>query len=185
MSTTQNFIFREGPEFRADLGDYREIKVKGLADEVHGVRIESGDAWDMDHFIPHGLALDGFVFVRKQRILAELNVDRYDKVNFLLSLGEMPDVPEVLPALDHDQQLFEWLREERTLVMFFLPRQRESIMGRVEVVGDDSCQMRLVSDELEVLEDLFEFAYSKIHVIVVGTHLLRMFDEYIVETGQV
>ncbi|MBT1712439.1 hypothetical protein KK062_29630 [Fulvivirgaceae bacterium PWU5] len=181
----QNFIFGEGPEFRADLGDYREIKVKGLADEVHGVRIESGEVWDLDHFIPHGLALDGFVFVRKQRIVAELNVDRYDKVDFLLSLGEMPDVPEVLPTLDHDQQLFEWVRNEGMLVMVFLPGRRESIMGRVEVVEDESCQLRLVSDELEVSEDLFEFAYNKIHVLVVGTHLLRMFDKYIVETGQV
>lgn len=185
MSTTQNFIFREGSEFGADLGDYREIKVKGVVDEVHGVRIESGDVWDLDHLIPHGLALDGLVFVRKQNILAELNVDRYDKVNFLLSLGEMPDVPEVLPALDDDRQLYEWLRDEATLVMVFLPGQRESIMGRVEVVGDDSCQLRLVSDELEVSEDLFEFAYNKIHVLVVGTHLLRMFDRYLVEMGQV
>jgi hypothetical protein len=185
MSTTQSFIFREGSEFRADLGDYREIKIKGVADEVHSVRIESGKVWDLDHLISHGLALDGLVFVRKQNILAELNTDRYDKVNFLLSLGEMPDVPEVLPALDHDRQLYEWLRDEGMLVMIFLPGQRESIMGRVEAVGGDSCQLRLVSDELDVAEELFEFAYSKIHVIVVGTHLLRMFDKYIVETGQV
>jgi hypothetical protein len=180
MSTTQNFIFSESPEFRAELGDYREIKIKG-ADEVHGVRIESGEVWDMDHLITHGLALDGFVFVRKQRILAELNTDRYDKVNFLLSLGEMPDVPEVSPELDSDQQLFEWLREQGMLVMVFLPGQRESIMGRVEVVGDKSCQLRLVSDELEVAEELLELAYNKLHIVVVGTHLLRMFDRYLVE----
>ena len=185
MSTTQNFIFREGSEFGADLGDYREIKIKGVADEVHGVRIESGEAWDLDHLISHGLALDGFVFVRKQNILAELNTDRYDKVNFLLSLGEMPDVPEVLPTLDRDRQLYAWLHDEGMLVMIFLPGQRDSIMGRVEVLGSDSCQLRLVSNELEVSEDLFEFAYNKIHVLVVWTHLLKMFDRYLVEMGQV
>jgi hypothetical protein len=185
MSTTQNFIFREGPKFRADFGDYREIKIKGLPDELHSVRIESGRVWDMDHFIPHGLALDGFVFVRKKRILAQLNVDRYDKINFLFSLGEMPDVPDVLPALDHDRQLFEWLRDEGMLVMVFKPEYCGSTMGRVEIVGDKSCMMRLISDELEVSDDVFEFMYNKTHVLVVGTHLLQMFDRYIVETGQV
>jgi hypothetical protein len=35
----------------------------------------------------------------KQRILVEVNVDWYDKTDFLLSLGE-PDVLEVTPALD-------------------------------------------------------------------------------------
>lgn len=184
MSTTQNFIFREEPEFRADLGGYREIKVKG-ADEVHGVRIETGEVWDMDHLIPHGLALDGFVFVRKQRILAELNTDRYDKVDFLLFLGEWPDLPRELPMLDEDCLLFNWLCAENELVMVFLPGQRESIMGRVEIVGDKSFQMRLVSDELEVADELFEFGYNKVPVIVIGTHLLRMFDKYLAATEQV
>ncbi|MCD9014452.1 hypothetical protein [Parachryseolinea silvisoli] len=114
---------------------------------------------------------------------SELNADRYDKVNFLLSLGEMPDVPKASPELDSDQQLFEWLREQGMLVMVFLPGQRESIMGRVEVVGDKSCQLRLVSDELEVSEDLLELAYNKLHIVVVETHLLRMFDRYLVEMG--
>jgi hypothetical protein len=185
MSITQNFIFREGSEFGADLGDYREITIEAVEDEVHGVRIETGEVWDMDHFIPHGLALDGFVFVRKQNILTELNVDRYDKVNFLFSLSEMPDVPEVLPALDEDRQLFTWLRDEGVLVMVFLPGACESIMGRVEVAGHTSCQLRVVSDELEVSEDLVEFAYDKIQVLVVGTHLLEMFDRYIEATEQV
>lgn len=185
MKTVQDFIIKKGKEFRADLGNYREVKIKGMGDEVHGVRIETGDVWDMDHFIPHGLALDGFVFVRKQRILAEVNADRYDKVDFLFSLGEMPALPMVLPGLDRDRQLFLWLRDERLLVMVFLQKRHESIMGWVEVVEDTCCQVRLVNDELEVAVELYEFAYSKIHVIVVGTHLLQMFDRFIVATGQV
>ncbi|MBT1688289.1 hypothetical protein [Dawidia soli] len=185
MSTIQDFIIKKGAEFRADLGNYREVKIKGMADELHGVRIETGNVWDMDHFIPHGLALDGFVFVRKQRILAEVNVDRYDKVDFLFSLGDMPELPVVLPGLDRDRQLFEWLRDERLLVMVFLQKRHESIMGWVEVVEDAGCQLRLVNDELEVAVELFEFAYRKIHLIVVGTHLLEMFDRFTVATGQV
>jgi hypothetical protein len=183
MSITQNFKFREDPEFRADLGDYREIKVKGIVDEVHGVRIARGEVWDMDHLIPHGLALDGFVFLRHERIIVELNADRYDKVDFLLSLAEMPDVPETLPVLDSNRELFEWLRDEGKLLMVFLPGQRDSIMGKVEAVGDQSCGMRLLNDELEVTEDLVKLTYDKIHVLVVGTHLLRMFEKYLEAMG--
>jgi hypothetical protein len=185
MSTIQDYIIKKGKEFRADLGNYREVKIKGQADEVHSMRIETGEVWDMDHCVTHGLALDGFVFLRKQRIVAEVNVDRYDKVDFLLSLGEMPDVPEVLPALDQDRQVFEWIRDQKILVMVFGRKRLESFMGRVEVVGEKSCQLRLINDELVVAEELFEFAYSKIHVMAVGTHLLRMFDSYLVETEQV
>lgn len=185
MSTTQNFIFREDQEFRADLGNYREIKVKGVLDEVHGVRIESGEVWDMDHFIPHSLTLDGFVLVRKQRILAELNTDRYDKVDFLFSLGEILEWPERFPDLDSDRKLFEWIRDEGKLVMLFLPGQRQSVIGLVEGVGDKTCGMRLLDDELVLAEDLVEQVYSNINVLVVGTNLLQMFDRFIVATEQV
>ncbi|MBT1688293.1 hypothetical protein [Dawidia soli] len=139
----------------------------------------------MDHLITHGLTLDGFVFVRKQRIVAELNTDRYDKVDFLLAFNEMPDVPAVLPELDNDRQLFAWLRDEGNLVMVFLPGQHESIMGRVEAVGNKSYQLRLVSDELEVAEDLLELYYDNMHVVVTGTHLLKMFDKYLEVMGAV
>lgn len=185
MSTKQDYIITKGKEFRADLGNYREVKIKGQEDEVHSVRIETGDVWDIDHCVTHGLALDGFVFLRKQRILAEVNVDRYDKVDFLLSLGEMPDVPEVLPALDQDRQVFEWIRDQKMLVMVYGRGRSESFIGRVEDVGKNCCHLRLINDELVVADRLFIFAYSQIHVVVVGTHLLRMFDRYIVETGQV
>jgi hypothetical protein len=185
MSTIQDYIITKGKEFRAELGNYREVKIKGHVDEIHGVRILTGKTWDMDHFVTHGLALDGFVFLRKQRIVAEVNVDRYDKTDFLFSLVELPDVPEVLPELDEDRQLFEWLKEQELLVMVFRAKRFESFMGRVEVVGDKCCQMRLINGELEVADELFEFAYNKMNVIVAGSQLLRMFDKYIVATGQV
>jgi hypothetical protein len=185
MSTIQDYIIKKGKEFRADLGNYREVKIKGQVDEVHGVRIETGDVWDMDHCVTHGLALDGFVFLRKQHIVAEVHVDRYAKTDFLLTLQKMPKLPEALPLLDQDRQVFEWIRDQKILVMVFRRKRLESFMGRVEVVGEKSCQLRLINDELVVAEELFEYAYNKMHVVVVGMHLLRMFDRFIVETNQV
>jgi hypothetical protein len=185
MSNTEHFTSKGKIDFRADLGDYREIKVKGIVEGVHGVRIDSGKVWDLDHFIPHALSLDGFVIVPKQRILAKLNEDRYDKVNFLFSLGEMPEWPEVFPALDTDRQLFEWIRDERKLVMVFLQGRRHSFIGLVEGVGDKTCGIRLISDELVLADELVVQAYDKINALVVDTSLLQMFYKYLEATEQV
>jgi hypothetical protein len=185
MSTTNNFDFRVDSEFRAEFGEYREIKVKGMSDEVHGVRIDSGKVWDLDHFIPHTLSLDGFVLVRKQNIVAELNTDRYEKVNYLFSLGDMPEWPEVFPALDSDKELFEGILDAQKLVMLFLSGRRRSVIGLVEDVGDTTCRIRLLSDELVLSDHLIEKAYADITVVVVGTALLEMFDRFIEATQQV
>jgi hypothetical protein len=184
MSTLQNSNFGEEPEFRADLGEYREIKVKGMVDEVHGVRIDSGEVWDIDHFIPHTLSLDGFVLVRKKSIMAELNADRYDKVNFLYSLGDMPEWPAVFPTLDSDRELFEYLRDARKLVMLFLAGRSRSVIALVERVGGETCGIRLLSDELVLADDLVGHAYATIRVVVMETELLKMFDRYIAATEQ-
>jgi hypothetical protein len=123
--------------------------------------------------------MDGFVFVRKQQILAEVNVDRYEKIDFLLLLGEWPDLPRELPFLDEDRLLFDWLCAERLLVIVYLENSPETIMGFVESVADERCQIRLVDDELVVAENLVNFEYDTMHVLVVETHLLQMFDKYL------
>lgn len=186
MSTTQNFSFKkEDSEFRADLGDYREIKVKG-ADEVRGVRIETGDVWDLDHLITHGLALDGVVFVRKQRILTELNTDRYDKVD--LSAFPWRDAGSaggITGAGQRSAALCVASRRREAGDGVFLPGPHDSITGRVEAVGNNSYQLRIVSDEPEVAEELVEIHYRMVPMVVVGTHLLRMFNKYLQVTEQV
>jgi hypothetical protein len=185
MSTIQNNIFKRDGAFRADLGDYRELKLKGQKDEIHSVRIETGEIWDLDHGITYGLALDGFVFLRKERIVAEVNQERYDKIDFLLAFGDMPDVPDELPALDQDRQLFKWLCDRKALVMIYGSKPNESFMGKVEVVNETSCRFRLVDDELLVADEPIELVYSSVHVLVVRTHLLRIFDRYLGETEQI
>jgi hypothetical protein len=184
MAIIEDWIIKEGAEFRAELGDFREVKIKRQADALHSVRIATGKTWDMDHFVTHGLSLDGLMFLRKQSIVAEVNVDRYDKVNFVLSLGEIPDVPENLPGLDQDRELFEWFREQEVLVMVFKTQRFESFMGKVEVVGEKGCKMRLVNDELEVADELFDFPYSRMNVLVTGTNLLRLFEKYLEEMAR-
>ncbi|MBT1689227.1 hypothetical protein [Dawidia soli] len=177
MTTLKDWAIKP-PTTRAELGQYRNLKIQGYRAEVHGVRIATGKIWDLDHFIPHNYLMDGFIYIRSRCIVAEVNVDVYYAANVLLSLAEKPLAPAPLPDLDSDQALFTHFHQTGELVAIFCKRQYECIFARITGVDHKSCDVRPINDQVEESDETFRLEYNKVRMVLANTHQLKYYQMY-------